>query len=104
MRTRDRLLRRLSRALPKEFRERVFEPAFSDILLEDNAPRPFARAVLILECLRLGVPEHFWRKGRPTLGAVTLVVVLVLGALVSARLRYAADWRREATSTDHRSP
>jgi hypothetical protein len=42
------------------------------------------------------MPRHFWRKGRPTAATVALVVVLLLGALVRARLSYAAEWRAEA--------
>jgi hypothetical protein len=94
---RDRFLRTCARALPREFRERVFEPALADIQLDElTARRPLARAILIVECLRLGMPRHFWRKGRPTAATVALVVVLLLGALVRARLSYAAEWRAEA--------
>jgi hypothetical protein len=94
----DRLVRGLARLLPQEFRERVFEPALADIQLDDatRRRRPLARAMLLVECLRLGMPQHLWRKGRPTGIAIALIVVLVVGALVASRLRYATEWKAEA--------
>jgi hypothetical protein len=97
MRNSDRLLRGLARVLPREFRERVFEPALADIQLDEvTTPRPFARTILLVECFRLGMRQHLWHRGRPTGIAVALVVMLVVGALVASRLRYAADWKAEA--------
>src|SRR5262245_7242743 len=96
----DRIVRGLARALPKEFRERVFEPALSDIQLDElTRRRPLARALLVFECFRLGVPLYFWRRGRPTVVTVALLIALVLGAAVSVRLRYAAEGKAEAGRT-----
>jgi len=103
MRDRDRLLRGLALLMPREFRERVFEPALSDIRLDEATNRrPLARLVLVLECVRLGVPLYFWRKGRPTIVTVTLVALLVAGVLVRARWRYAAEWRAQVTTNGQR--
>ena len=94
---RDRFLRAFARLLPREFRERVFEPALADIRLDESTlRRPFARAILVVECVRLGVPQHVWRRGRPTIAAVALVVALALSAFVVVRLRYAAEWKADA--------
>ena len=80
--------RLLARVLPSEFRERVFEPAWADIVLEEGAgPRSRgtvfrARAVLLVECLRLGLPQWVWHRGRATrlarraMGAVAIAAVL----------------------------
>jgi hypothetical protein len=104
MRDKDRLLRTAARMLPREFRERVFEPALSDIELDELvAPRPFARTVLVVECVRLGVPKYFWRKGRPTLAAVAVAVLIALGALIEMRLRYASDWDASASRAQRSS-
>ena len=93
------MLRRVARILPREFRERVFEPALSDIQLDDaSVRRPLARAILIVECVRLAIPQYFWRGRRPTKLAVGLIVVLVLGTLVRARYSYAAEWRASQRS------
>ena len=81
--------RGFSRILPREFRERVFEPAWADILLEERAegrrPSVFrARFVLFLECLRLGLPQLVWHRGQPTqlarrgLTAIAVIVALIL--------------------------
>jgi len=100
----DRLLRMAARLLPREFRERVFEPALADVQLDEvTARRPFARIVLAAECIRLGIPRHFWRKRRPTRAAVALLVMVALGALVQARLRYAGDWKANA-ARERRQP
>jgi len=98
MRRADRALALFARALPLEFRERVFEPALADIRLSDadGTSRRWARTVLVIECLRLGVPRYLWRRGRPTRAAFALVAVVLLVVLAAARLRYAAQWKEEA--------
>ncbi len=86
--TRSRLVRAFARILPHEFRERVFEPAWADILLVEHEAGGEgrgafrARCVLVLECLRLGLPQLVWHHGRPTRlarrGAVALAVIAAL--------------------------
>jgi hypothetical protein len=80
----DRTLRWLSRLLPREFRERVFEAALSDLHLDEaeHGSRRLARLILAIECLRIGLPQHLWRRRRPTrfamaMGVAALVVVFV---------------------------
>ena len=70
----DRVLRMMSRLLPRELRERVFEPALADLLASEagasRTPRwRLARLVLVLECFRLSIPQLLWRRRRPTLVA-----------------------------------
>jgi hypothetical protein len=100
MRSGDRVIALFARALPREFRERVFEPALADIRLgdADGSSRRWARAVLVLECVRLGLPRHLWTRGRPTRAAFALVALLLLVVLAAERLRYAARWKEEARS------
>jgi hypothetical protein len=81
----DTLLRGLSRLLPREFRERVFEPALVDLQLEERCShvsrwaRWAARTILAAESMRLGIPQLAWRRGRLTrLAAAVLVVLVVL--------------------------
>jgi len=97
MRSADRVLAWFARALPREFRERVFEPALADIRLgdADGTSRRWARAALVVECLRLGMPRHLWRRGRPTRTAFAVVVVALLVVLAAARRNYAAQWKDE---------
>ena len=99
-----RFFRAFARVLPREFRERVFEPAWADILLDEQeagAGRGGSRGtgtlrvrfVLMLECLRLGLPQLLWYRGRPTRlarrGAVALAVIAAI--LLLMRVGYAAD-------------
>jgi hypothetical protein len=90
------ILRALARVLPSEFRERVFEPALADLRLEEArsaAPllwRWFSRAIFVGECLRLGVPQLVWRRGRPTRIAGALLAAIVLASLVIQRINYGA--------------
>lgn len=90
--------RAFARILPKEFRERVFEPAWTDILLDEHQsggrPASFrARSVLFFECLRLGIPQIVWQHGRPTrLGLRGLVAAVVIGGLmILMRVGYASS-------------
>lgn len=89
MAPKDAVLWTFARLLPADFRERVFEPALSDVWLDeaesDAGPtaRLAARLVIIAECFRLGIPQLVWRRGRPTrLGGALLAAVLVLALLV----------------------
>jgi hypothetical protein len=95
MAPKDALCRGLSRVLPREFRERVFEPALADLQLEERRPRVSrwahwaGRAILIAESMRLGIPQLAWRRGRLTRLAAALLVVIVLAALAIQRAGYA---------------
>jgi hypothetical protein len=89
----DRLVRLISHALPRELRERVFEPALADLRLREaegseRLPRWLARLILLLECVRLSIPRAFWRRGRPTRLAIGLLVTLTLFRLLLARQGY----------------
>jgi hypothetical protein len=90
----DTTFRVVARLLPREFRERVFEPALVDLQLEEADParrsnRALARVVLVGECLRLGVPQYFWYRHRPTRLTMGLVAVFVVAMIVVQRLDYA---------------
>lgn len=89
----DRALRAIGRLLPREFRERVFEPALSDLAPDDS------RVLFCADCLRLGLPLFVWRRGRPTRMAMVILVGLALGVLANQRVRYAATRRISEHST-----
>jgi len=99
---RDRALRWLSRVLPREFRERVFEPALADLRLDEAESRAgrWARLALAAECLRVGLPQYFWRRRRPTRITLALGLAAIVVAFAVARLRYAASradaWQSES--------
>jgi hypothetical protein len=92
----DWVLHSFARLLPKEFRERVFEPAWADIRLEERqaaAPRRTmwgARLVLVAECMRLAVPQLVWRRGRPTRLAAAMFVLIAVVSLLVLRRNYVA--------------
>jgi hypothetical protein len=98
MRDRDRVLRWFAGVLPREFKERVFEPALADLQLDEAAGtrRRWARTRLALECARIGLPHYLWRRSRPTRAAVALGVAAIVVALVAARLRYGEQWKAES--------
>jgi hypothetical protein len=73
------MLALFARLLPREFRERVFEPALGDLRLEQRGR--LAMALFVLECLRIGLPQQIWHRGRPTrLGVAVFVVSFVFAA------------------------
>jgi len=81
--------RGLGRILPREVRERIYEPAFSDLLyrwLTQSAPQrlPFGMYALatVLGCARIAVPRMFIRNGAPT--RLTRVFVVLLLAVAVA--------------------
>ena len=87
----DRWLRAVTYLLPKEFGDRVLRPAWDDLRFDELSGRGAAsptgrlgqRLHLLLECLRLGLPQYLWFRGRPTrlaqlVGTGLLVVGLVL--------------------------
>ena len=89
----------LSRVLPREFRERVFEPACTDLILEHhsdgytNARALRAQLVIALECLRIGLPQFLWHHGRPTRAArLGFVAVAVVAFLVMRIMYVRAHW------------
>jgi hypothetical protein len=89
----DTTFRMFAQLLPAEFRERVFEPALVDLQLDEAEPlrrshRALARVVLVAECLRLGVPQFFWYRRRPTRLTMGIVGVLVVAMIVVQRLDY----------------
>jgi hypothetical protein len=89
----DRLVRVLSQILPRELRERVFEPALADLLSSEagvprTARRWVARLTLVLECFRLSIPRLIWQRRRPTPLAVGVLVMLMLLRLLLARQHY----------------
>lgn len=91
--------RAFARILPKEFRERVFEPAWGDILLEEHhaggSLKAFrARCVLFLECLRLGIPQLVWQQGRPTHLARRGIAAaaVIVGLMLLMRVGYAGTY------------
>ena len=88
----DAGLRFFAWLLPAEFRERVFDPALADLRRDElsGEPRPWGRAVLVAECLRIGLPQYFWSRGRPT--RLTIAVVSTL-AVVVLLLRRAYGWK-----------
>jgi hypothetical protein len=96
MSLRNWILRALPRLLPREFRERVLEPAIADLEHEERSSRlPRSRqwlalTVLTAECLRLGVPQFVWRRGRPTRLGLSVLAVILLLALLIQRSRYVA--------------
>jgi hypothetical protein len=81
--------RALGRLLPREVRERVFEPAFADLLRawltssRSGVPFPLRAVGTLLGCLPIAVPRLFVREGRLTrLGRASIVLVALLGVTV----------------------
>jgi hypothetical protein len=90
---RETALRVVAHLLPTEFRERVFEPALVDLQLDEQEPsrgsrRALARAMFAAECLRVGVPQFFWYRRRPTRLTLGLVGAIVVAMIIVQRLRY----------------
>lgn len=89
MARKDAVLQAFARLLPADFRERVFEPALTDLWLSEggvdarSSRRWVARLVIVAECVRLGLPQFVWRRGRPTrLGGALVAAMLVVSLLV----------------------
>lgn len=80
--------RALGRLLPKDVRERIYEPAFSDLLHDWLTRTDRGRGSLhfgvqaigtVIGCLPIAVPRLFFRGGAPTRFAwVTLVSLAAL--------------------------
>lgn len=96
----NRLLRWCAQLLPAALRERVFDPAWADLQLDEAQRRThgirahFARMILVVECVRLGVLGAVWQRGRPTRLVTTLAVVLAVASVIILRLQYPAPARR----------
>ena len=90
----DTLLRAFARLLPRDFRDRVFEPALADMRLDTRRRTPWedrrVRLLFLFECLRLGVAQHVWHRGRPTRFGAALLVTLFVSALLVQRINYRA--------------
>ena len=86
----DTLLRLGARLLPREFRERVLEPALADLERDERGAggRRYTRLVLLAECLRIGLPEFVWRRGRLTRLGATLILLFGVAAVAVQRTRY----------------
>lgn len=90
--------RALGRLLPSDVRERVFDPAFSDLMYAwltetDDRDRglPFGVRVMgtYVGCIPISVPRLFYRQGKLTrFGRVTAwtVSTLVVAAAVASRM------------------
>jgi hypothetical protein len=87
----DRLLVAMSYVLPREIRERIFEPALDDVWMrEASEPRPrhrvFDRVVLVFECSRLGMMHLMWQRRRPTRFVLAASAAVALAMLLIARI------------------
>jgi len=80
---------RLARCLPADVRERVFEPAYCDLVLDElegprgsvrGSPMDFNRRVgfLLIDAVRIAFVGFFWRDGRTTLLSRGLAVVAII--------------------------
>ncbi len=89
--------RALGRLLPQDVRERVFEPAFGDLMhnrlttAEDRPRLPFGITALgtYLACFPIAIPRLFVKGGRLTSvgrASVWAVAVLATVALVMANM------------------
>lgn len=82
----------IARILPRHIRERVFEPAFADLLLDDDESelpanrrqlvRFSATIVLVAESFRLALPAYFWYRGRVTRLGRTVAVLLLSSTVI----------------------
>lgn len=90
----ERWLRAVTYLLPREFGDRVLQPAWDDLRFNElsdpgstsRTGRLGRRLHLLLECLRLGLPQYLWCHGKPTrlarvVGTGVLVVAIVLKLL-----------------------
>jgi hypothetical protein len=94
MATEEKILRALARLLPRDFRERVFEPALADLRRDSLRRTPWrqrcAQLLFAVECLRLGAARHVWHRGRFTRLGTAVLAILLVSALVIQRLNYGA--------------
>lgn len=89
----DVALQLVTRLLPREFRRRVFEPAFADLRIEEqragrSRSPAAARLWLALDCFRLGLPLFVWQRRRPTRLGLAIVLAVTIVALAAQRARY----------------
>ncbi len=90
--------KRLGRLLPRDTRERVFEPAYSDLVYRwlttgasDQPKVPFGLQVVgtYVGCIPILIPRMFVRRGKLTLltrtliwGAVAIVALILILSLI----------------------
>jgi hypothetical protein len=89
----DRFLVVLSHILPREIRERIFDPALDDVWMREASDpsrrhRMFDRVVLVLECARLGATHLVWQRRRPTRLVLAASAAIALATLLIARINY----------------
>lgn len=78
-------LRLLGRLLPREWRERFFEPAFYDLFVEGAHRRGhFGLRVLLmtLDCMRVGVASTLIQQRRPTRTAWVMLLLVTATTLL----------------------
>jgi hypothetical protein len=89
----ETFIRTLARLLPREFRERVFDPALADLRVDaigrTHREQASSRLRFAFECVRLGVRQHVWHRGRPTRLGNAIFLALLVSALVVQRISYA---------------
>jgi hypothetical protein len=88
----ETLIRGLARLLPREFRERVFDPALADLRVDaigrTHREQASSRLRFAFECVRLGARQHVWHRGRPTRLGNAIFLALLVSALVVQRISY----------------
>jgi len=91
----EALLGCFARLLPRELRERVFEPALADLHFDERSHRRgrwrrvASRLILVAECVRLVASRLVWRRRRPTRLSLAFLLALALVALAIQRAQYA---------------
>ena len=90
----SRLLWWCARLVPDSFRERVLEPAWADLQLDEarlrlrGARLHLAQIIVAAECFRIATQDALWRRGRATPLVTMLVVFLAVASVVMMRMQY----------------
>ena len=93
---------RFGRFLPRQIRERVYEPACRDAYIEAagegrGESRPWTLIGMALDSLRVGFPFLFIHRRRLTrMGRLTLAAVFVVLVLLTAIMRTASTYQTTA--------
>ena len=91
------VVKSLARLLPRTFRDRVFEPAWADLVLAERGdhsargPGTVAQLTLLATCWRILLVGIVWQQitwRRPLRVARNAVLLLVVTAYVILRARY----------------